>query len=149
MRNGGFDLRPLERCSEIEQPEPYLWTNLGPGESSVTETGDGNRVLALSPSGSRSQLVHGLSAGDSFTLKASARSTMAGHVGRIALEFLDRAGNPVGSPVVTLLSQTSWRTITLRGTAPAGAVRGLLNLAKGPGPGQFLVDELELTVAEF
>lgn len=149
VRNAGFDLRPLKGCLETDEPEPYLWTDLGPGESSVTQTGDGNRVLALSPSGSRSQLVHGLSAGDSFTLKATARSSQAGHVGRIALEFLDLAGNLVGSPASTLLSQTSWRTITLRGTVPTGAVRGRLSLAKGPGPGQFLVDELELTLAEF
>lgn len=148
-RNGSFELRPLAGCAEVPEPEPYLWNDLGPGPSAVAETGDGNRVLALSPSGMRTQLVHGLSAGDRFTLVFTARSTLEGHAGRIQLEFLDLAGNPVGSPLVTQLAQNSWRTITRQGTVPDGAVRGRLTLAKGPGPGQFWVDDVALTVAAF
>jgi lysophospholipase L1-like esterase len=148
-RNAGFELRPLAGCVEVAEPEPYLWTDLGPGTSTVTETADGKRVLALSPSGTRAQSVYGLSAGDQVTLRASVRSTLEGHVGRITLEYLDAKGGLVGPPLVTQYALNSWRTVTLRDTAPSGTVRARLVLAKGPGPGQFLVDELSLTVLDF
>lgn len=149
VRNGSFALRPQERCLESSIPEPYLWTDLGPGTSTVTETADGDRLLSLATSGTRMQLVHGLSAGDRFTLTFRARSSLEGHAGRVTLDFLDASGAPVGAPLVTQLAQNTWRSVTRQGTVPDGAVRGRLTLAKGPGPGTFLVDDVGLTIAEF
>ena len=149
VRNPSFALRPQVGCTESPEPEPYLWSDLGPGSSTVVETADGNRVLALSTSGTRAQLVHGLASGDRFTLRFSARSTLEGHVGRVTLEFLDLAGNTLEPPLLTQYGQNTWRTFTRSGTVPAGAVRSRLVLSKGAGPGHFQVDDLELTVEEF
>lgn len=148
VRNPGFELRPLVNCTEVAEPEPYLWTSTGPGESIVT-LGPGGRQLALSASAARSQMVYGLSEGDRFSLKASGLATSAGNLGRITLEFLDANGDLVAAPLALDFNQTAWRRFARQGTAPAGTIRTQLTLAKAPGPGQFLVDDLELTVTEF
>ena len=147
VRNPGFELRPLVNCHEVTEPEPYLWTNLGSGASVVTGPG-GNRVLALSSSGLRSQMVYGLSEGDRFVLKASGLATLS-NPGRISLEFLDEDGVLVAAPLVLEFTESSWRRVIRQGVAPSGAIHGRLKLSKGLGPGQFLVDDLELTVTEF
>jgi lysophospholipase L1-like esterase len=149
VRNASFELKPLQGCGEVAEPEPYLWTDVGTGISAVSDRPGGNRVLALSASGARTQLVHGLSDGDRFQLKAAGLLSVAGQAGRVTLEFLDAFGGAVGAPLVLSFSQSSWRRLTRQGTAPAGAVRGRLTLSKSPGPGQFLADELELTLGGF
>ncbi len=149
VRNPGFELRPLAGCREVAEPEPYLWTDLGPGVSSVTLVPGGSRTLALSPSGSRSQVVYGLSAGDRFSLKASGLATVADSPGKITMEFLDANGVLVAAPLALDFTHNSWRRIGRQGTAPTGAIRARLILGKSPDAGQFLVDDLELTVNEF
>lgn len=148
-RNAGFELRPLENCQEIEAPEPYLWNDDGPGASEVVASPNGNRALELSPSGNRTQLVHGLNEGDRVTLSAYGKATVPGNAGRVLLEFLDASGNEVASPVLLGFSQGTWRRLERNATVPAGTVVGRLRLAKGPGPGQFLVDDVALTLQSF
>jgi lysophospholipase L1-like esterase len=148
VRNPGFELRPLLNCGEVAEPEPYLWTSTGPGTSTVT-LGPGGRTLALSTSAARSQVVYGLSEGDSFSLKASGLATSTGSPGRVTMEFLDASGALVAAPFGIDFNQNTWRRFGRQGTAPAGTIRARLTLAKSPGAGQFLVDDLELTVIEF
>lgn len=149
VRNAGFELRPMSGCQESEAPEPYLWTDAGPGESVVASGPGGNRALTLSSSGNRTQLVHGLSEGDRVSLDAFGMATIAGNSGRVSLEFLDANGLEVASPLVLAFSQSSWRRLARQTTVPPGTVLGRLRLAKGPGPGQFLVDDLGLTIVTF
>lgn len=147
VRNPGFELRPLANCREVTEPEPYLWADLGSGASSTIGP-VGDRVLAISSSEVRAQMVYGLSAGDRFVLKASGLATAASS-GRLTLEFLDEDGVLVGAPLVLEFSESSWRRLVLEGMVPSGAIHGRLKLSKSLGPGQFLVDDLELTVKEF
>jgi lysophospholipase L1-like esterase len=146
VRNPSFSLRPQAGCLESATPEPYLWTNAGTGTSQVTSSNN-ERVLALAPLGSRTQLVYGLSAGDVFTLRGSGLTT--GEPGRISLEYLDASNHEVAAPVVLDFPWSTWRRVARQDVVPAGAVRGRLRIAKAAGTGQFLVDELELTVAQF
>jgi lysophospholipase L1-like esterase len=145
VRNPGFELRPLAGCGEVPEPEPYLWTNLGTAPSPAT-AGNGGRVLAITSGGLRAQSVYGLSAGDRFELRASGTLSTAGQAGRVALEFLDARGKPVADPAVISFNQTSWRRLRRQSTAPIGTVQARLTISKGPGAGQFLVDDLELTL---
>lgn len=147
VRNPGFELRPLENCREVTEPEPYLWADLGAGASAALGS-DGDRVLALSSSGMRAQVVYGLSAGDRFVLKASGQANAA-NPGRLTLEYLDEGGGPVGAPLVLEFNEPTWRRLVRQAMVPAGAIYGRLKLSKSLGPGQFLVDDLELTVTDF
>lgn len=148
IRNGGFELRPLAACQEIAEPEPYLWTDLATGASAVTN-GPGSRALRLSSAAVRTQEIHGLSAGDRFSLVGSGLTTVSGSPGRITLQFLDASGAEVAAPLVLNFAHSTLRRVTRQGTVPAGAIRGRISLSKSAGPGQFLVDDLELTVTEF
>jgi lysophospholipase L1-like esterase len=148
IRNPSFELAPLVGCKEAPGDEPYLWENVGGGTSRI-ESSSGSRWLALESLGARSQLVFGLSAGDRYTFTSSGLLTAAGQTGTVALEFLDAQGAPVAAALILNFTQTSWRRPTRMGTVPAGAVNGRLLLSKSSGGGQFLVDDLELTLTRF
>lgn len=148
-RNGSFERRPIVNCAEVDAPEPYLWNDVGTGESVLAAGPGASQVLSLAASGSRTQLVSGLSEGERCSLSASGLTTVAGQPGRVSLEYLDAGGLPLGQPLVLAFGQESWRRLARQATVPAGAIRGRLTASKGAGPGRFLVDEIELTLSEF
>lgn len=159
IRNGSFELKPnssclgcplsgCDPCDEVAAQTPYLWS--GSGVSIVDAGGlGGSRALSVCPGYDGRQVVYGLSAGDAFTLEADGKVVTAGESGTVTLEFLNAAGNPVGFAYVLLVNATTWQHHGISGTAPAGAVRGRVKLAKEAGGGDLLMDDVALTLAEF
>jgi hypothetical protein len=149
VRNASFELRPLQLGLPVSEPEPYLWSPGGEGTSEVRDGADAIQSLWLSPLSERTQDVLGLSSGDTFTLKAVGQVTNGATPGLVSLEFLDAHGDEAAPALVLSFTQTAWRRSVRTSVVPPGTVRARLRLSKPTGPGQFLVDDLELTVPEF
>jgi lysophospholipase L1-like esterase len=149
IRNPNFALLPLAGCKEASGDEPYLWEDGGLEEGRVETGPGGNRLLALDSGARRSQVIHGLSAGDRYTFELSGLLTSPAQAGAVTLAFFDAHDEPVGVPLTLTFTQTTWRRPTRTGTVPDGARYGRLTLAKDSGSGQFLVDDAELTLVGF
>ncbi len=121
-----------------------LWDSTGDAAISAAAPHGGAFALRLGPgSGTRSEVVYGITAGRSYELTVWSTATVVSDPGTIGIDFLDASDQFIDSEQL-IVSAGAYQEDTLAFTAPAGTVRAEVWVHKDAGTGVYDVDDFEL-----